>query len=507
MTDKIINITGGPAIRQSRFSRRHGGKVAFSLLVLIFFVTAILVYVAAPATSYQRPEIAVTATVVLPETSPQDDSLEETILDSTNIARATGVLSDAVVAARPQSLAGQSAESIRGNLNVKKTPAVELRKKAGGGRAEIAITYRGKVNPAEACLLVDFLAEQAASQYTKSRTAAAEAEHGKAKQAADNARNELFKIQTRYDTFLNQHFTADKISGQSESEQAGPLPEGDLRDGLPLVKPTPGLHFGREDWLEMPKSPTKLNPRWAELNNKLARLMARRTELLERMTPAHPDVQNIGLEIEDLERQIASVPRETARVGRDSLPPITPMPPGPTDDLLAPGGEGRQAAAPMRRAAQLDPRLQKEFKQKQKELDRAREKYNRLADREREAWQAVLNVPQAEVIAAVCPPEEYTSRAGVSLWLAIVAALAGLCGAAGVGLFSTGVSPPECFETAAQVRAVLKTPVVGTMPAVDSPENGEDIGSREHAGVYVVAAIILVLAAVGIGVWAMLGLG
>ena len=496
--------------------RRRNAKVAISLLVLIFIATTAFVYMLAPAATSRRPSYSATASVVLPASSAEAASPDKAILSDANLARAVGLISASGVEfgagqsqSQSQSLAGQPAESIRGNLRVKRTEAASQKMGSSSGRrGEVSITYSGSGNPLEACRLVDLLAEQVALQDTDKRKAAAKLEHQKAKEEADSARNELFKAQAQYDAFLNQHFTTNRASKPASSSSPGPLPPATA-----LSQPTPGLHFARPDWAEAPKSTTLKNPRWAELNNKFAALVARRASLLERMTQAHPDVQNIDLEIEDLKRKISSVPRELPPGGRDSLPPITPMPPNPTDDLLAPGGEGRPsrilANTPTRPGAsaaatrpqtatpsELHPRLEKEFRQKQKLLDVARQRYNRLADRERQVWQALLDVHEAEVIPAVCPPAMSASASGRSSGLVLLASIVGLCGAAGIGLFSAGISPPACFENAAEVRAALKTPVVGTMAAVDSPESGECLHRPGIKRLTMVAAVLFLLAAV-----------
>ncbi|MEA1952216.1 MAG: hypothetical protein U9N87_12595, partial [Planctomycetota bacterium] len=357
--------------------------------------------------------------------------------------------------------------------------------------------------------LADALAEEAARQNTDQRRTAARTAHENAKTATEKANSELVKTRDDYEAFVDRHLTS-KLS----SIPAAPLPSG-----TQLSQPTPGLHRARGDWAEAPESPTLTNPRWTEMDNKLTRLKARRVEMLETMTPAHPGVQNVESEIENLQRLISSVPRELARPTRDSLPAITPMPPDATDDLLAPGGEGRlshthtvenaknRPKAPSLTASttatpsELNPRLEKDFRQKQKALESARQKYDRLAVLERAAWQKLGNVQSAEVIPAVRPEmvaESFLDTASELPPRHILASLIiGLCGTVGIGMFSAGFLPPPTFANVAEVRNTLKVPVVGTMPAADLPGTERPTTNRPSLAVsgllFLIAAVSMVI--------------
>ena len=501
-------------------SRPRNARVAFSLLVLIFLGTSAFAYILVPTQDHiaESPPRAycVTATVVQPAgsvTSPASPAspgsasdaatLEKTILSDANLIRASQLISLEKEQHEEQhqtpssEISGQSLEKLRRQLRVATTT------KTPAGQVEISITYSGRGDPRQACRLVNALAEQAARQNTAQRRAAAGAEHQNAKKAAEQAHRELIKTKADYDAFLDQHFTS-KLSSTPPST----IPPAPLPPGTQLNLPTPGLHFPRSDWAEAPESPTLNNPRWAALNKKLSRLTNRRDELLRRMTHAHPEVQNLDLEIEDLQRLISSVPRELPRPGRDSLPPIAPMPPDPTDDLLAPGGEGRamgiladepvQPSVPRQdiphsrkrpntsdfaTPSELHPRREKVFRQKQKALDLAQQKYNRLTNLERAAWERFSNVQPAEVIPAagaeISPEISPDSVSARSLRHILASLIIGLCGTVGIGMFSAGVSSPPSFANAAEVRNALKVPVVGTMPAADLPgADAEGLGRR-----------------------------
>ncbi len=505
----ITIISNSRPIRNKRADRQRNARVALSLLVLIFIGTSAFAFILTPAAESPSRAYSVTATVVQPAqsvTSPASPAsasdtvaLEKTILSDANLARAVKLISPHK--GQSDGIAGQSLEELRPRLRVTTSTQTTT------GQVEIYITYSGRGDPRQVCRLVDALAEQAARQNTAQRRSAARADHENAQKAAEKARRQLFKTRADYDAFLNQHFTSKLSSTPPKTLTPGPLPPG-----ANLSQPTPGLHFPRPDWAQAPQSPTLHNPRWTELDNKLTRLKNRRAEMLEKMTPAHPGVRNIDLEIENLQRLISSVPRQLPRPTRDSLPPITPMPPDPTDDLLAPGGEGRShrilADEPLQTAtpSELHPRRAKVFQQKQKALGLAQQKYNRLADLERAAWQKLSNIQPPEVIpaAAVENSPEISSEISPDSVSAqtprhlLASLFIGLCGTVGIGMFSAGVSPPPSFATATEVRNALKVPVVGTMPAADLPGGDTEGLNRASTNRLVLAAsgiLILIVAA------------
>lgn len=535
--------------------QRRPARVALSLLLAVFIVSTAVVYVISPSATNRPQPFSATATVVLPELSPDGDSLQEIILSDANLARAVSLLTAADKGSRPaaqsSSLVARPLEEVRRQLSVKTSEITVLKAAVDSepGKAEVSITYSGPADAAQACRLVDLLADQAASQDTDRRRTAAELVHKKAKQAADDARAKLIRAQAEYDAFLHLHFAAKNAATSTTSdtgqaaansaapdaaEQPGPLPPGPLPPGsLPLgdefSRPTPSLRFDRPDWTDLPRATTLANPRWSQLNNKLDSLKLRRSAMLERMTPAHPEVESIELEIADLQRKLSSTPRELPRPRRDSLPPIAPRPPNPTDDLLAPGGEGRRLniisetetaqsqrlpeiippqgdGSPHNPAEEISiaadlksqpaqPALAAEFRTKQKALASAQENYNRLAAAERRAWQTLEKIPAAEVIPSICPLTSPSLAAARQPWTIAVASLVGLICMAGVGMLSLGVSPPASFANAAEVRAVLKTPVVGTIPAVDQPGSDDFARRRTMNWAALGACVILFLIA------------
>ncbi len=54
------------------------------------------------------------------------------------------------------------------------------------------------------------------------------------------------------------------------------------------------------------------NPKWVDLNGRLSKLQRRRESLLIDRTPAHPAVEDVTVQIKDLQRQIATIPRQIA---------------------------------------------------------------------------------------------------------------------------------------------------------------------------------------------------
>ena len=52
------------------------------------------------------------------------------------------------------------------------------------------------------------------------------------------------------------------------------------------------------------------NPEWVELDRQLGELQRRHDDLLKDRTPLHPAVQDLALRIEELQRQMANMPRQ-----------------------------------------------------------------------------------------------------------------------------------------------------------------------------------------------------
>ena len=52
------------------------------------------------------------------------------------------------------------------------------------------------------------------------------------------------------------------------------------------------------------------NPEWSELDRQLGVLERRHDEMLNDRTPLHPAVQDLALRIEELQRQVANMPRQ-----------------------------------------------------------------------------------------------------------------------------------------------------------------------------------------------------
>jgi hypothetical protein len=158
------------------------------------------------------------------------------------------------------------------------------------------------------------------------------------------------------DAFLRKQFpTADEGSGKSGGE-----PEGVSSKKKPsrikagrrggVAQATPDTAVTREQRFILAAygvaAQRRLNPAWLALQRQLEQKEAERNELLERLTPLHPQVQKIDVEMSDIRRRQYKVPRYLD-AGEAPATPTVPVPAGgpaetpydrPTDPAVTPPG-------------------------------------------------------------------------------------------------------------------------------------------------------------------------
>ena len=176
------------------------------------------------------------------------------------------------------------------------------------------------------------------------------------------------------------------------------------------------------------------NPRWTEICHRLADLEERKRTLLLQRTPLHPSVQEIDMRINDVQREMASLPpkitQEPAGVSpRSSVPPEAP------------------AAAEVQAAQQAAEQLKHDLHQAQS-LERAA-----LAARGEELR---IDLLAAEPLPP--PPHAGTAFLGKALATATTAVL-------GLGMVSFGASLEPALSSVAELQALLPAPVVGVISA------------------------------------------
>jgi hypothetical protein len=186
---------------------------------------------------------------------------------------------------------------------------------------------------------------------------------------------------------------------------------------------------------EAPMDKTAVSAQRAEAEHQLGELRARRESLLERRTPAHPDVI-------DLDERIAAI---TARLGVPAALPSSVY----------------QAPAVANVPATMDRAAQENLMLAQGACQRAEAGLAAAQQAEREAHDALVQAraDRREILTPAVVPAT-TAPQPLAPWLLAVLA-AGLVLAGGATLCVR----PSTIRTAAEVQRVLRMPVVGVLPA------------------------------------------
>jgi hypothetical protein len=170
------------------------------------------------------------------------------------------------------------------------------------------------------------------------------------------------------DAFLRKQFqTADEDSSKSgkpegvSSRKKPSLIKAGRHGGV--ARSTPRAADTREQWFILAAygdaAPRRqLNPAWLELQRQLEQLETKRNKLLEQLTPLHPQVQKIDVEMSDIRRRQYKVPRYLDAGESPATPttPTDPLPSGgtaetpngtPTDPAITPPGSAPTIQTPM----------------------------------------------------------------------------------------------------------------------------------------------------------------
>jgi uncharacterized protein YoxC len=203
---------------------------------------------------------------------------------------------------------------------------------------------------------------------------------------------------------------------------------------------------------EKPKQqPPVENPAWLELDRKLAKLKQSRDRLLVDRTPIHPAVREVADSIEEVQRQMAAVPRQIP----NSKPQNTEKVELPVIDPNA------------KKAADL---LAKENQRKLNELtvaeERTRQAMEKAALGEQKAVQESQNEPQfaVEPVRIEIPPYQVDRGWQRLLWTTLMASVLMTLGVGSVSM-GAGIEPPA--SKLAEVQADLDVPIVGVIPSSD----------------------------------------
>jgi hypothetical protein len=330
------------------------------------------------------------------------------------------------------------------------------------GEVRIPITQRDD-DPGRA----EEAANAGADRYVQERRAEwkrrMEGPYLKAHAAAEKARREQRQAEDRLEAFRRQ--MAEAAKPQADAEQRA-------KPSLPMTD----------------------NPQWLDLDRQLAELQQRRDNLLVDRTPQHPAVQDVTGRIEDLQHQIAGVPKQ--------IPKSTPSPAGKGAE-----GEGGVTSERATAASAISEPDQAKLSQLSTAVEAARQACKKAEAAERRALAEQQTGPQCAVVYAhvveIPPTPDYGWRR--LLWTTLVA---GVLMAFGVGSVSAGARLEPSVGSAAQVQAAARAVVVGTIPADDPVPQPAKLSRRQwrRRRTLVALGLLLIVACPAAAVWGIMGI-
>jgi hypothetical protein len=410
---------------------------------------------------------------------------------------------------------GEQVEQVRRGLRVSAN-------RTSDARFGIAISYADR-DPDRTLGIVNALAKWYAKEHrTKEHRTkvgpGGRQEYVRAQQAAERARQEYFDAKGRFDDFIDQHFLKQQSLADRTAKWKHALPSardstGDREDAFPAHRDrqvTPRLVTPGPGQIERERELAQVERQLDELQRQLAELEERRASLLVSRTPLHPAVQDVDARIAGLKERLASI-RAQAPVQPSSVPAV-PEPPAPTSAASTPAGP-TNAARTIAGSKQLSgtcgevlinamaDELAEEleaFRGLQEAVDLAREKYDRLAEIKRRAWEAGRARPSIELELAeaceACPPAHGSPR---SVLVALASALAV---AFGVGLIWTGFDVDPPLASLAEAEASLPVPVVGAIPEAGWASDGASKRHSQRAGrlATIIYGVLVIVVCLGI---------
>lgn len=303
-----------------------------------------------------------------------------------------------------EAMLAAEAEALRGRLRVDVNP--------GTGKQPWTISIRSASG--EDAPLINVLAEE----YCRARQAAAVAEQQAAFHAAraatESARQSAEQSQRELDRQLD--YLAERVAALSNR---GAAPEG------MTAAPSASLSTASEP------SPNK-----EEMQRRIAELETQRATLLEKLLPAHPEVQEVDSELESARAELQKLDEES--------PPVEP-----------------QADVPVQPEENETERLLADLASRRKVLSHALAKASQLAAAERHASEHALRRGQGDIV-SMTPAPLPAPATGRSGWLTL--ASAGLLALFVIWSFSRRrAAAPEVFRNADELEASLGVPLVGML--------------------------------------------
>ena len=293
-----------------------------------------------------------------------------------------------------------------------------------------------------------------------------EGPYRKAHEAAEQARREHAQNEARFEAFRRHMAETAKAAAEARAVEQ-----------RPGASPAPAMVD---------------NPQWLEIQRQLGQLQRRRDSLLIDRTPLHPAVEDVTVQIKDLQRQIATIPRQI---------------PGAAS---ATHETSKSLASPKDAAAATDP-VAEQGQNKLNELTVAVETAGRACQRaeaaEKQARNAQRAGPQYAVVYAQAVEIQPMSDQG---WRRLMGTtlMAGLLMAFGTGSLSAGAGIEPPVASAAEVQAAAGVPIVATIPAANPLADPRTLARRRTRvrRMFLAIGLILIAAAPMAAIWGVLGI-
>ena len=300
---------------------------------------------------------------------------------------------------------------------------------------------------------VNGLVQHYATSHAGETTTALENEYLVAERAAEKARNEYIETRGRFNDFVKRHFLehharAERLLAQQTS-----------------TSNTPDL------W---PVEPRMIeNPEWTKLEGEHTRLEQRLDGLLADLTPLHPDVRDVESRIVGLKQRLASMPQQ---IPAKELGPSRGLP-GTGDDGVA--DETRSSAGGSAKLSIETPEAHmaavEAFESHKEMLDVAQEKYDRLSDIKRKAWEKRVRGPRIDLELAEATQTAESQLGALSPRLLLLALTAALAMASGVGLICWGFSADPPLMSRSEAEESLPVAIVGVLPSTPGQSADDDL--------------------------------
>jgi hypothetical protein len=231
------------------------------------------------------------------------------------------------------------------------------------------------------------------------------------------------------------------------------------------------------------------NPKWLDLNHQLGELQRRRTSLLIDRTPAHPAVEDVAVRIKDLQRQMATVPRQI--VGTASAKPKISAAPA----KIMPASKDSTASQAAEKLGELKAAV-----------ETTRLACQQAEAAEKQARDAQNAGPQYTVVYAQAPEIAPTPDYG---WqrLMYTTLAAGALMAFGASTLAAGANIQPPVASVAEVQAATGVSVMATIPATNPGPSPLWLSRRQRRVRHTLLAVglLLMLACPAAAIWGLMG--